>query len=35
MDPRQRANWKQCTWQGGTSTDDGKIKVGNSLGSIY
>ena len=35
MDPRQRANWKQCAWRGATETDDGKIKVGNSLGSVY
>jgi len=26
MDPRQRANWKQCAWQSGASTDNGKIK---------
>ena len=35
MDPRQRANWKQCAWRGATETDDGKIKVFYSIGSIY
>jgi len=34
MDPRQRANWKQCPWRDATHTDDGKIKVGISLVSI-
>jgi len=26
MDPRQRANWKQCAWRGETNEDNGKIK---------
>jgi len=26
MDPRQRANWKQCAWRGRTDEDNGKIK---------
>ena len=27
MDPRQRANWKQCAWRQNTGLDNGKIKV--------
>ena len=28
MDPRQRANWKQCAWKRTDQTDNGKIQVG-------
>lgn len=31
FDPRQLASWKQCAWRGETNTDNGKIKVSNSL----
>jgi len=27
MDPRQRANWKQCAWKRYDTTDNGKIQV--------
>ena len=27
MDPRQRANWKQCAWKRLDYTDNGKIQV--------
>ena len=35
MDPRQNANWKQCTWRGASNTDNGKIRVSHlEVGSI-
>ena len=31
MDPRQKANWKQCAWREESYTDNGKIKVSHSI----
>ena len=31
MDPRQRANWKQCAWKREDSTDNGKIQVSHRI----
>ena len=31
VDPRQRANWKQCAWRSPRGIDSGKIKVRRRL----
>ena len=31
MEPRERANWKQCAWRDETDTDNGKIKVSHCI----
>ena len=31
MDPRQRANWKQCAWKRLDRTDNGKIQVSRCI----
>ena len=31
MDPRQRANWKQCAWRSYTGIDNGKIRVSHHI----
>ena len=33
MDPRQRANWKQCAWRKESFSDSGKIKVSHRIRS--
>ena len=31
MDPRQRANWKQCAWKRLDRIDNGKIQVSHGI----
>ena len=31
MDPRERANWKQCAWKRTAGTDNGKIQVSHRI----
>ena len=31
MDPRHRANWKQCAWKRYDDTDNGKLYVSHGI----